>query len=98
MSRTIKDKPSKLLHEAWDKDRVKLSNWYFIDLPTTKAKKRKEVDVEYHWMTTPSSWTRLMMNRPQRRCGHIWEKQILVGDIDECDPPGVSRKPHTYYW
>lgn len=63
------------------------------------TKKRKEQDTEYHWMSTPSAWTRLMMNRPQRRAGHMWERSVLFEeDLEETDPPGVSRKPHLYYW
>ena len=41
MSRTLKDKPSKL-KEPWDKDMVRegYANWIY--LPTTKTKKRKK--------------------------------------------------------
>lgn len=70
MSRTYKDKPAKVRLEPWDKD-----GYGYIWLPTTKTKKRKEVDTKDHWMSTPSAWTRLMMNRPQRRASHLWEKK-----------------------
>ena len=43
MSRTYKDKPSKLKHEAWDKDMDYVEGtWYRLELPTTKPKKRKK--------------------------------------------------------
>lgn len=100
MSRTRKDKPNKLKYEAWDKDRVKIEGfWGYIWLPTTKTKKRKEVDTEEHWMGTPSWWTRIMMNRPMRARGKQWEKLVLKElDIEDTDPPGVGKKPHVYYW
>ncbi len=65
---------------------------------TSKTKKRKNQDTEWHWMTTPSWWTRLNMNRPQRREGHLWERKVLLEDVEEADPPGVGRKPHIYYY
>ena len=52
-------------------------------------------------MSTPSWWTRCMMNRPQRRAGSIWEltvTQTPIEEIDLLDTPSVSRKPHQYYW
>ncbi len=102
MSRTLKDRPSRLKHEAWDKDRIKVEGWFrYISLPTTRTKKRKEVDSEEHWMGTPSWWTRIMMNRPQRRNGSIWERKAVRTDIlylFDLDTPSVNRKPHQYYW
>ena len=70
----------------------------YIYAPTTKPKRRKGEDVEWHWMSTPSWWTRLVMNRPQRREGRLWERKVHFEDIEETDPPGVSKKPHIYYW
>lgn len=72
-----------------------------IQVPTTKTKKRKVVDTEDHWMSTPSEWTRIMMNKPQRREGSLWEREVVkcqVSDLEEVDKPSVSRKPHIYYW
>lgn len=102
MSRTYKDKPSKLKYDAWDKDRERIeSTFYYIDLPTTKTKKRKEVDTEWHWMSTPSWWTHLTMNRPQRRRCKLWERDALktcLDSLEDLDKPSISRKPHIYYW
>ena len=102
MSRTLRDRPSHIKHEAWDKDRVQVEGWFrYINLPTTRTKKRKEVDSEEHWMGTPSWWTRIMMNRPQRRNGSIWERKAVRTDIlylFDLDTPSVNRKPHQYYW
>ena len=102
MSRTLKDRPSKFKHEPWDRDLVRVpGRYYFIQLPTTKTKKRKQVDTEDHWMNTPSWWTRLMMRKPQRRAGSIWERKAVLTDFEgllELDTPNVSRKPHIYFW
>ena len=102
MSRTYKDKPSKIKHESWNKDRERIEGtFYYIDLPTTKAKKRKELDTEEHWMNTPGWWTRLTMNRPQRRKCKLWERDALkssLDSLDDLDKPIISRKPHIYYW
>lgn len=104
MSRTFKDKPSKLKHEAWDKDTIRVdgtgTKWsYRIHLPTTKTKKRKEVDTEDHWMSTPSWWTHLCMIKPERRLAHMLEKKALrVENIEEMDFPDLGKKPHIYFW
>ena len=102
MSRTHKDHPSKLRFEEWNIDRERIEGtFYYIYLPTTKTKKRRGSDTEWHWMSTPSWWTRLTMNRPQRRAGSIWERtvtQTSIEEIDLLDTPSVSRKPHQYYW
>ena len=103
MSRTYKDYPSRVKRDAWDKDIIRLEGWWFryIMMPTTKTKKRKEMDTEDHWMSTPSSWTRIMMNRPQRRNGSLWERKAVrtnILNLLELDTPSVGRKPHQYYW
>jgi len=104
MSRTYKDKPHKLHVGYWrNEDYISCSNptfpWAIMKTKTTKPKKRKEVDTEFHWMRTPSAWTRIMMNRPQRRAGRIWERTIFYElDLEDTDPPGVGKKPHIYYW
>ena len=103
MSRTYKDSRRRTIKGYWELDRVQLENYYYLQLPTTRPKLRKEVDTEDHWMTTPSAWTRLMMNRPQRRAGTLWEAGFVNSEVDmesleEADAPGVSRKPHCYYW
>ena len=101
MSRTYKDKPSKLRHSHYrnDKDFVCVDGMYLYELklPTTKPKKRKEVDTEWHWMTTPSWWTRLMMNKPQRREVKLWERKALISDLEDLIEPGKKYK-HVYFW
>ena len=80
---------------------VTYNHIYYMELPTTKPKQPKHVDTEYHWMSTPSWWTRLVMNRPQRRAGRIWERNAahtVKEELDVLDTPSVSHKPHQYYW
>lgn len=76
--------------------------WYTAKLYLKRAgvhqKKPKRVDTEDHWMTTPGWWIRLAMTKPQRRRASMWERKVLFEDLELCDPPGVSRKPHQYYW
>lgn len=72
-----------------------------LEKPGVLIKKPKRTDTETHWMSTPSNWTRIMMNRPQRREGALWETEVLkisVANLEEVDKPSVSRKPHVYYW
>lgn len=98
MSRTTKDKPSKLKFD-YDTDRVMTENWRYRQLPTTKPKKRKELDTEDHWRSTPSWWTKMTMIRPERRAAHLLEKKSLrVVDIEDMDFPDLGKKPHCYYW
>ena len=116
MSRTFKDKPYKLQHEAWDKDTERFQctvtriDYYTrelceytrygrIDLPTTKTKKRKEVDTEDHWMTTPGWWVKMTMTKPERRAANTATRKVLLAeDIEEVDIPDMGRKPHIYFW
>lgn len=71
----------------------------YVSLPGIKTKKKRRDNTEYGWLgSTPSWWTRIMMNRPQRRKGRVWERKVLFEDFEESDPPGVGRKPHQYYW
>lgn len=88
MSRTHKDKPSKILYPDYRNE--------------SGCKKRKEVDSEWHWMNTPSWWTRLFMNVPIRREGKAFEKDAVkvidVELLEDIDKPNVSKKPHKYYW
>ena len=59
-------------------------------------KKKKNVDTEYHWMTTPSWWNRMQHTRPERRRVKIALSQ--VSDVEEADIPDLGRKPHMYFW
>lgn len=115
MSRTYKDKPSKLKGDAWGKDREYYNytrvwvtysgelvehEWKaYMETKTTKTKKRKEVDTEDHWTSTPGWHIRMWMNKPQRRKHHLQEKACLKAiDIEEVDFPELGRKPHIYFW
>ena len=106
MARTYKDRPSKLRYpeKEWGYRYYLVGNRKYIDYlqyPGVLTKKKKKVDTEYHWMSTPMWWIREMMNQPQRAKGRQWEKTVLnvdINDLDIIDYPSVSRKPHWYYW
>lgn len=104
MARTYKDRPSKLRfpEKQWDYRYHEEHCWgNYRARRGVLTKKRREVDTEWHWMSTPGWWIRQFMNRPQRRAGHAWEHDIVkwkIEDIDLSDYPCVSRKPHIYYW
>lgn len=95
-----------LYNYSLEEDRVLDELFYngfcFMELPGVKTKKRKKADTDYHWVSnTPSWWTRLFMNRPQRAAAHTWEKRVVhlpVDLLEEVDLPNVSKKPHKYYW
>jgi hypothetical protein len=107
MSRTLKDRKWKLkfpeLDYRFDSVKITSDNSYsirYIQLPGVKTKKKRELDTDWHWLnSTPSWWTRLTMNRPQRRAGRVWEHKVLKEqDLEDCDPPLVGHKPHIYYY
>jgi hypothetical protein len=68
--------------------------------PTTKPKLRRYKESRGYGRYTgaPSWWTRMFMNKPQRHKGRQWERKVLFEDLEETDPPGVSRKPFVYYY
>ena len=99
MSRTNKDKPRKITTEPWDKDWIWCDGYGHRYAKTTKTKKRKEVDTEDHWMTTPGWWIKMTMTKPERRSAHLLEKKALsVPDIEDFEIPDLGRKPHIYFW
>lgn len=97
MSRTTKDIPSKFKREPWDIDLVWVEGYRHRNTKTKKTKKRKEVDTEDHWMSTPGWWVKMTMNRPQRREVHLWERKALFSDIEELIQP-VRKVGHVYFW
>lgn len=77
----------------------RVSKWE-LQGPTTKTKKKRHDITKQHrlYCTAPSWWRRMLMIRPQRHKGRAWERKVLIEDIEETDPPGVSRKPFVYYY
>jgi regulator of extracellular matrix RemA (YlzA/DUF370 family) len=74
---------------------------FSISTPTSKPKKRKEVDTKDYWMTTPSWYRRMYHTRPRRQKSRIWSitaKNTVIEDLDLLDKPNYSNKPHWYYW
>lgn len=101
MSRTYKDKSWKLTHGDFHANMEELSRWHWEYIKNSRPK-LKRGSHERSWMgATPSWWTRLMMGRPQRRQGALWERQVVTSQVEaleEQDTPSISRKPHIYYW
>lgn len=79
-----------------------ITSYWVKPIAGAKTKKRKTVDCDWHWMSsTPSWWTRMMMNRPQRREVHLWEHTAThtpLDELEELDTPPSGKKPHIYYW
>lgn len=104
MARTYKDRPSRIQYpeDQWDYRYDEENYWgIYLKRRGVLTKKRRDVDTNWHWMTTPSWWTRLMMNRPQRVCSKQWERMVVRGSIDsleDADAPPLGKKPHIYYW
>lgn len=73
--------------------------WFSVKKPYIKRKKKRNVDTEWRWMTTPGWWVRLYMTRPQRNASNHYMRQVTLDvDLEEVDPPGLGHKPHIYYW
>lgn len=73
----------------------------WLKKPGVIRKKKKNDDIKYHWMGTPSAWTKIMMNRPQRKASKKWEREIVKNQIEtleDADAPPLGRKPHGWYW
>jgi len=104
MSRTIKDKPNKLLWSDYRQDYIPCENYSYRLGKTTKPKVRRTKNTEWNWvLNTPSWWNHLRHNKPQRRAGRRWEAEFVNTEIDmwalqEVDAPGVSHKPHVYFY
>lgn len=95
MSDTRKDKPFWVTHPE------KFDNRKYVRNPERNqfSLKPKEVDTEYHWMSTPSWFTNLFMTRPERRRASNFTSQVIYSqDLEEEDLADTKRKPHIYYW
>ena len=68
----------------------------YLENKTTKTKKRKEVDTEEHWMTTPGWWIRMKHNKPQRRKANML--LTTISSLEDADIPDTKRSPHIYFW
>ena len=95
-----KDKPFKILYPEDINDWVTVfkinGSAYISKVRGAKTKKKRKLDIEWHWMTTPGWWIRLMMGRPERARNRAWEQKVLYDiDLDYID---TGRKPHIYYW
>lgn len=88
MSRTDKDK----------KYKVRYGEDAFITNEPDRKKRKKSYNPIFAW-ATPSWWTRIVMNRPQRRDEHLWEKKVLIAeDLEEVDAPDCGKWPLKYYY
>ena len=107
MSRTNKDRPSRLRYAKYDVDYIRYPETedkyaFTIKGKTSLPKKRKEVDDEWHWMRgTPSWWNNLFHTRPIRGKFHRFVSKVLKSEIEAISDmlePSDSRRPHQYYW
>jgi len=95
--------PYEYQYQPWGTEEpVTVTRYWYKPIPGAKTKKKKHVDCDWHWLqSTPSWWTRMMMNRPQRRESRLWEhdaERISLDSLEELDYPLVGKKPHIYYW
>ena len=118
MSRTYKDRPSRIRFPNWllndgydvfeyelETPRVSYSgkvithSKYSLKRAGFLPKKSRRADSEWHWQSTPSWWTRMHMNRPERiRAKREVAKIKHMIDLEEVDVPDLKRKPHVYYY
>lgn len=102
MSRSYKDKPSKLLWGDYAQDYIMLDGYYHIWQKTTKPKVRKTKNTEWGWIKgTPSWWNNLFHTRPIRRkfknfCTISVGKPLEI--LEEILEPEDSKCPHKYYY
>ena len=88
MSRTNKDKKVNIRYGE---------DVYAFQEPDQKKQKKNFNPI--FPMATPSWFTRLEMNRPQRREEHIWEREVLIADdLEEIDAPTIGKRPLKYYY
>jgi hypothetical protein len=84
MSRTFKDRPASIKFNLDDRN---------------KPKVKKNSDNEWHWMSTPMWWIRLLMNKPKRCFEHVLEKKLVGNkDLENFDFVNTNKKPFVYYW
>ena len=75
------------------------SRWstFGVDVEPTPPKRRRHNREWDPMNTTPSAWTRLVMNRPQRRACRLLEQRAKTRDLEGWEFPH-GRKPQVYYW
>lgn len=70
-----------------------------LRFPDSPEKKKKAHDSKHRWLDETPSWhTRMMMNRPERRSAHMFERTALSKETDDLDYPDTNKKPKIYYW
>lgn len=84
MSKTFKDKPSRILYgdDVTKKPKVKDTTWHWLQATPS------------WWNNMFHTRPR---RRESQRFGRIVEKTSL-DTLEELDKPNVSNKPHKYYW
>ncbi len=94
MSRTYNTRPTRIVHGDY---RDRYEEGYCLLKRGYLPKLKRNVDTENHWMSTPSWWTRMMMNRPSRSKARIdCHKVHFAIDYEDVDIDHFRDKP--YYW
>jgi hypothetical protein len=88
--------PYEYVYEHWFQPGTFGTYTRYIKKAGVLTKKKKNVDSEHHWMTTPSWWNRMQHTRPERR--RVKVALSRVSDVEEADIPDLGRKPHIYFW
>lgn len=85
MSRTIKDKPPKLLYgdEVTKKKKTKDTKWHWLQATPS-------------WWT--NLFMNRPLRRKARAWEHKVAQIANVDELEDIDPPNQSKKPHKYYW
>lgn len=102
MSRTTKDRPSKLRWGDYSQDYIYLENYHHRLGKTTKPKVRRTKDTEWQWYSTaPSWWNNLFHTKPIRGNFRKFTLDIVkskVEAIEDMLEPSDSKSPHKYYY
>jgi len=62
-------------------------------------KKRKDYSSEYQWVgETPGWWVRTLVNRPLRRKGRMWEREVQKADISASGYSWITICNYEYTW
>lgn len=72
---------------------------YCVEKPGVFTKKKRGTNDNWHWTgATPGWWIRTLVNRPLRRKGRMWEREVQKATISADGYSWITIGDYEYSW